>query len=85
MRCAVSAVASPLGMLSMTCWFMACRSAILVDASSSLAPAIRMPSASEPLSNATAKKPKRFSATRYCAADADGSASTWVASHGWSM
>ena len=36
MRCSRSVVARPLGRLSMTCWLSACRSAISVDACSSL-------------------------------------------------
>ena len=68
-----SVVARPLGRLSMTCWLRACRSAISVDASSSRAPAERTLSASDPLSNATAKNPNTLSATMYCATERGGS------------
>ena len=51
----------------MTFWFSACRSASSLEARSSRTPAERTLSASEPLSSATAKNPKTFRATTYCA------------------
>ncbi len=72
-RCDGSVVTSPLGRLSMTFWFSACRSASSLDARSRRAPADRALSAIDPLSRATAKKPNRFSRTTYCAAAACGS------------
>ena len=58
MRCAASVVARPLGRLSMTCWFSACRSAISVDACSSCAPADRRLLASDAAEQRDGEEPE---------------------------